>query len=433
MKMTEEQLKAMIADTAKSIVESANVKFTEDIKGAVDDKMKDLLKPGGLKPFFEEPKKEDTPEAKGDFKCGFKNMTDFAQAVYKAELYSKGYAGGERGVDKRLLDIEKQMLVISKTAGTPAMEEMTPDAGGYLIPPEFRATLMEVAIQNSNLMAQCMLIPMAVSSVNIPYLQGFDRSSGEVFGGIKFTWIEEEGEITGVRPKIGQIGMRLRKCVGMSYVSNEMLEDSPITIEPLLSRMFTTALGWTLDWVLLNGSGAGQPRGILNSPCLVTASKELLQPIDTIYYENVVNMYARMWAKGNMSWFANDACLPQLATMSLAVGLGGAPVFIPAGGASGKPYDTLLGRPLNYTEHCRALGDKGDIYACDWTQYLIGQKAGMAGGQIKFDSSMHLKFDFDQMAFRITFRIDGQPWWPSALTPRYGGNTLSPFVTLEAR
>jgi HK97 family phage major capsid protein len=431
MKMTEEQLKALVADQAKAIVEAANVKFTEDIKGAVDEKVKALMAPGGLKPFLPAPDPKETPDGKGDFKCGFKTMTEFAHSVYKAELATKGYSNAK--IDQRLLDIHKQMDIIGKGAGTPAMEEMTPDAGGYLIPPEFRATLMEVAIQNSNIMSQCMLIPMAVSSVNIPYLQGFDRSAGLLFGGISFDWIEEEAEITGRRPKIGQIGMRLRKCVGMSYVSNEMLEDSPISIEPLLSRMFQTALTWTMDWVLINGTGAGQPRGIYNSPCLVTVSKELLQAADTVVYENVLNMYARMWSKANMAWFANDAVLPQLGALSLAVGLGGQAVFLPAGGASQKPYDSLMGRPIYYTEHCRALGDKGDIYACDWTQYLIGQKAGMAGGTIKFDTSMHLKFDFDQMAFRITFRVDGQPWWPTALTPRYGGNTLSPFICMEAR
>lgn len=39
----------------------------------------------------------------------------------------------------------------------------------------------------------------------------------------------------------------------------------------------------------------------------------------------------------------------------------------------------------------------------------------------------------DQTAFRFVFRVDGQPWWPAALTPRYSSDTLSPFVTIAAR
>jgi hypothetical protein len=45
-------------------------------------------------------------------------------------------------------------------------------------------------------------------------------------------------------------------------------------------------------------------------------------------------------------------------------------------------------------------------------------------------SSMHVRFLNDEMAFRITFRVDGHALWNSALTPFKGTNTLSPFVTL---
>jgi HK97 family phage major capsid protein len=128
-------------------------------------------------------------------------------------------------------------------------------------------------------------------------------------------------------------------------------------------------------------------------------------------------------------WIANRDAFPQLATMELAVGTGGVAVYTPANGAAGRPYDTLMGLPLVFTEHCSTVGDAGDIVLCDWSQYLVGQKS--AG--LKFASSVHLKFDYDQTAFKFTLRIDGQPWWKSAMTPKNGSNTLSPFVSLAAR
>ena len=143
-------------------------------------------------------------------------------------------------------------------------------------------------------------------------------------------------------------------------------------------------------------------------------------------------MYSRMWNKTDAIWMANDDTFQQLASMSLSVGTGGIPVWLPAGGISGRPYDTLMGKPLVFTEHCQTLGTVGDILFCDWTQYLVGQRAGAAGG-MKFASSIHLKFDYDQVAFRFVFRLDGQPWWPSALTGRYSASTLSPFVALATR
>ncbi len=427
MKYTAEQFDALIKEQVTNGVteqlKSMGVKLTEDVKASVEAQVKDLLKPNALKPFIDAAKVED----KGvDPKGGFKNIAEFAQSVFRAE--HKLRHGSTLEIDKRLI-----AEPVEKAAGTPAIHEYEPDYGGYLIPPEFRATLMEVAIQNSNIMKAAMLIPMASNTVNIPYVQGFDRSGGLTFGGISFQWIEEEAALTGVRPKLGQIGMRLRKVAAMAYVSNEMLEDSPISIEPLFTRMFTEALAWNLDWVCLNGSGAGQPLGIYNSPCLISVDKETSQDATTILYENVLKMYARMWKKSAGVWYANDNVLPQLGTMNLAVGVGGGPVYIPAGGASATPYDMLFGKPIIFTEHCRALGALGDIYFTDFSQYLIGQKAGTAGGSVKFDSSMHLKFDYDQMAYRLTFRIDGQPWWPSAITPRYATETLSPFVALAVR
>jgi hypothetical protein len=48
-------------------------------------------------------------------------------------------------------------------------------------------------------------------------------------------------------------------------------------------------------------------------------------------------------------------------------------------------------------------------------------------------SSTDWKFGNDQTAFRIIQRVDGRPWIKSAITPKNGGNSLSPFVELTAR
>jgi hypothetical protein len=49
------------------------------------------------------------------------------------------------------------------------------------------------------------------------------------------------------------------------------------------------------------------------------------------------------------------------------------------------------------------------------------------------ETSMHLWFDQDLMAFKFVLRIGGIPWWGSTIAPRDGSNTLSCFVALEAR
>ena len=101
-----------------------------------------------------------------------------------------------------------------------------------------------------------------------------------------------------------------------------------------------------------------------------------------------------------------------------------------AGGVSGAPYESLMGRPIIYTEKAQTLGTAGDISFVDISRYIVASKSG--GEAPKVATSIHLKFDYDKQAFRFTMRYDGQPSWTSALTPKYSSSTLSPFVVLNS-
>jgi HK97 family phage major capsid protein len=89
-----------------------------------------------------------------------------------------------------------------------------------------------------------------------------------------------------------------------------------------------------------------------------------------------------------------------------------------------------MGRPVIETEHNEVQGTVGDIVFADLNEYLMVTK-----GNLRADASMHVAFDYDVMAYRFITRVNGQPWWESALTPNKGGanNTLSPFVALATR
>lgn len=412
-KLLSDMVEKQLTDMGQTITE----KLKEEIQAHVEKTIKETVPGAGLVPDEDEALRRKNK----DPKFGFKSFSEFAQAVVRAEPKSGGH------IDERLKNMTE---ILKKAAGT-SLSGTDSEYGGYLIPEGFRNDLFEIVVQKSNILQRAVIVPMATTSVNIPFINDQDHSGGTVHGGIQFYWLDSAGAKTESRPKFGKVQMRLNKLAGLCYVDDELLTDSPISMEPLLTRMFSDALAWTLDNVFINGNGAGQPMGILNAPCLVSIAKETGQAATTLLYENIVKMYARQYNKSASQWWANDDIIPQLLTMSLAVGTGGAPVYMPPGGASSAPYEALLGKTVNWTEHCQTLGTKGDIFLCDWSQYLIGQKAGMAGP--KFDSSIHLKFDYDQTAFRFVFRVDGQPWWPAAQTPRYGSNTKSPFVSLDAR
>ena len=377
MQMTKEQLEELIGSQVKGQLETMGTKITEGLNKQIMEGVKSVLseKPDIRKMLI--PDTDDDTQRTEDPKAGFKCLSEFAIAVKNASV------SGMRNVDKRLDSLS------TKAAGT-GVNEGDSEYGGYLIPEEFRNQLLEIAIKKSNILNMALTIPMMTNAIHIPYVSGTDRSGGLVHGGIEFSWLDEEGAKSETRPKFGKIQLRLKKMAGLVYASDEILEDSPISLEPLLSRMFSDALAWQLDNVFINGSGAGKPLGVLNAPCLISVAKEAGQQADTIIFENVLKMYSRMWDKTNAVFMANDNTFQQLAQMSLSVGTAGAPVWLPAGGASGKPYDTLFGKPLIFTEHCQKIGDAGDILFADWSQYLVGQKSG---GTVQFASSIHLKFD----------------------------------------
>ena len=64
----------------------------------------------------------------------------------------------------------------------------------------------------------------------------------------------------------------------------------------------------------------------------------------------------------------------------------------------------------------------------DLSYYVVADRQA-----VTMAASEHVRFTNDEMVWRFVERIDGRPWIDSALTPRNGSNTLSPFVNLAAR
>lgn len=114
--------------------------------------------------------------------------------------------------------------------------------------------------------------------------------------------------------------------------------------------------------------------------------------------------------------------------MALNIGTGGAPVFMPSGGAATSQYSTLLNRPIIPIKQCSPLGKKGDIILADPTQYIgIDKKAPTS------DVSIHVRFLYDEQVFRFIYKFNGMPYKSKAIAPYKGANPLSPFVALADR
>lgn len=365
-----------------------------------------------------------------------------AEAVNKSLHDSFGYSHiGEFAKDVVAARVNKEMPermrkrfaadTVKKAAQ--GMGELVGSDGGFLVPPTFSQKIFERVYAYDELLVRTDQYTCDGNSMVFPRNAETSRATGSRWGGVRAYWVQEGGVITASRPTFGRLTLNLHKLACIAAVTEELLQDSGMALNAYLNRVFPSEISFLANNAIFRGTGSGQPLGVLNADCKVSVAKESGQPAATITFANVVKMWARRFTGGggnkNYVWFINQDVLPQLYQLSLAVGTGGLPAFMPPGGLSQQPYMTLFGAPIIETEYSSTLGTEGDIALVDLSRYVTITKTG----GVQTAQSMHLYFDTDEQAFRTTFRLDGQPWWPAALQPFQGTNTQSPIVTLAAR
>jgi HK97 family phage major capsid protein len=328
------------------------------------------------------------------------------------------------------------MTVPVTNAAASGLNVATPSDGGFLIQPDVVTSILERVYSIGEVIQRCKPQPLSGNSLKIPAVDETSRADGSRFGGIRAYWTEEAGTISSSAPKFRQIELHLRKVAALVYTTDELQADAPALAGFIASRL-PDELMFTIENAIFNGTGAGMPLGIFNSGAIITVSKETSQAATTLLAMNLKKMWARMWAscRKNAAWFYNQDCEPYLWSLYEAVknvagteNVGGyvTPVVSVAPDGSIR----IFGRPAIPVEYCSTLGTLGDIVLADMSQYILATKSGQG---VQAASSMHVRFINDEMAYRFTFRVDGQPEWNTTLTPKNGSNTLSPFVIVETR
>jgi len=333
----------------------------------------------------------------------FKRFGEFLQAISPNNV--------SRGIDSRL-------KVLGEGQG---------DQGGFLVPDAFTTQLLQLALEDAVVRPRAFRLPMSSLNLSLPTVVDTTHASN-VYGGVTAYWTPESGSYTSSEPSFGRVTLTAKKLTAYTSAANELLADSAISLEALLLRLFPQALSYFEDDSFINGVGGGQPVGILNADALVTVAKETGQAATTIVAENIDKMYSRMLpsSQSRAVWVAHPDTLPQLVSLSRSVGTGGSVAMM--GNMSGAAPMSLYGRPVIMSEKCQTLGTAGDLFFVDFSYYVVADRQSLS-----MASSPHVRFQNDETVWRFTQRVDGRPWLESALTPRNGSNTLSPFVNLATR
>ncbi|ACV64375.1 major capsid protein HK97 [Desulfofarcimen acetoxidans DSM 771] len=311
------------------------------------------------------------------------------------------------------------------------MSESVPSDGGFLIQQDFTSELLKRTYETGIIASRCRKLPISTNAngMKINAIDENSRATGSRLGGIRAYWAAEAETVAASKPKFRQMELNLQKLIGLCYATDELLADQA-TLESVLMDGFAEEFGFLVDDAVIRGTGVGMPLGILNSNAVVTVPKENAQAARSLTAENIINMWARLWARSqpNAVWLINQDIIPELYQLKIPIGTAGQLLYMPANGLSEMPYGTLFGRPVIPVEYCETLGTKGDIILADFGQYVIADKGGVTSAV-----SIHVRFIYDEQCFRFTYRVSGQSFWNAPLSPYRGTNTISPFVVLETR
>lgn len=343
---------------------------------------------------------------------GFGYFGEFTQAVLRASL--KGNDPNSR--DPRL----------NMAAATTIGSESVGADGGFAVPPEYRDRILAHVFSEETLLGRTDQQFTSKNQISYPK----DETTPWGTTGVRVYWENEAAAITQSKPALGTIDLKLSKLSCLVPITEELLDDAP-GMGSFVESQAGRGMNWAVANTIVDGTGAGQPLGILRSPALVTVAAEGAQTADTVNIFNVSKMWVRMPAESRQTavWLVNPDVEQQLIVMTLGGTAAAHPVYLPPNGMSGSPFATLLGRPVIPHMACKAIGDVGDIIFADLKSYLTAVKSG----GVKSSVSVHLWFDQDLVAFKFQLRIDGRPWMSSAISPKNGSSTLSPFIALAAR
>ena len=308
-----------------------------------------------------------------------------------------------------------------------AMTEGSGAAGGYLVPEEFQAQLLEAAGETAIIRPRATVINVGTDAGKIPSLDQYSTPTAGVgetafAGGIKGGWAAEGSAGSSTDAAFKQIEYNIKKLAAYTTVSNELLADSSMSIDSLLSRLFGTAVSAIEEMSFLRGSGAGAPLGIMNSGAAIGVG---VDTNNVFGIADAVEIISRFRGVGGQPiWIGHISMLPNFGKyFGGTTGVQGIQNFIqPREGIPGS----LLGYPLYWSEHMPSITGDG-IMLIDPTAYVIFDRE-----PVKVAYSEHVGFTSDNGTFRVTKRLDGQPWVSSYFTlAGPTALTVSPFVYLN--
>ena len=122
-----------------------------------------------------------------------------------------------------------------------SMVEGIQEFGGYSVPEEYGAFLMDKSLESEIIRPRATVWGMGSETKKVPAFDGADRTNN-LFGGITGEWLEEGASGTLKTAKLRLIQLKAKKLACFSQASNELIADG-MSFEEMLAGALIKGLG----------------------------------------------------------------------------------------------------------------------------------------------------------------------------------------------
>ena len=399
------EIEALKAQVTEAEAHAASIKALDDF----ETRVRSLAEPAANRTIPAEPKNTRVIEQKQfefalDYICG-KSLDGEAWALMEPSwVPSKMKCGKAIRLPETMSAAilgPNYARMTGKTMYSVADATYNPSQAQSLFDREFQANLLMLPLPVPALMDSVNMVPSTTGSVLWPILnQTIGGETVQDFGGMAFEWRSET--LAGrsgkpeTEPTFDQLPIQCHELCGYMEVSDALLDRSAINIEALLTELSRGNLRYTVDRAILNGTGSGQPAGIVGDPGINLVARAAAGAVgwaDLCNLENAIRPHHRAAAQYAMYYGVKNA-------LKLETDTFGRPLF--AASTANGVYDRLASWPYVETMNLPTLGHRGDIIFGNPRNYIL-----VVERDVTFGRSEDYRFRQNLTAFRAYTRVGG--------------------------
>ena len=294
--------------------------------------------------------------------------------------------------------------------------------GGFAVPEVLWSQLYDSGLEQSVCLGRVQMFPMTSDTLHIAGWDSADKTTGPI-ASVRGAWVGEGESASKVTPKLRSLSLFAKKLALYLSITSECLADST-ALSISLGTMMRNSLAFSLDQAILTGSGIAQPFGILDAPATISVSRTTA---NTIAFGDIAHMMGRLLPSSldKAVWIASPSTFAVLVSLVVTAGTGELVLGYRPGASDIQMQ--ILGRPLLVSEKLPEMAEKGGLMLADLSYYALAMRE--TG---RFEKTNAASWSEDVVDMRLVLRCDGKPLVAQPFTPAGGGDTLSPFVVLDA-